>query len=36
MFIQKQDKNQIEQYEKFLKIAGSLSKLFSDSMVPYL
>lgn len=36
MFIQSQDKNQIDQYEKFLKIAGSLSKLFSDSMVPYL
>jgi len=36
MFIHNQENNQIIEYENFLKIAGSLSKLFSDSAVPYL
>jgi hypothetical protein len=36
MFLVKQSKSQISQYTKFLKIAGSLSNLFSDSAVPYL
>ena len=36
MFINQQDKTQVEYYEKMLKIIGSLSKLSSDSEEPFL
>lgn len=36
MFFDKQDLNQIADYEKFLQTVWSLSNLFSDSEVPYL
>jgi len=36
IFFSKQQKQQQEEYEKFLRIAGCLSNLFSDSAVPYL
>lgn len=36
MFINQQDKTQVEYYEKMLKIIGSLSKLSSDSKEPFL
>lgn len=36
MFLLKQKKEDIKKYEEYLKIVGSLSKLFSDSTTPYL
>lgn len=36
MFLEKQTNEQRNEYEKFLKIAGALSNLFSDSNVPAL
>lgn len=36
IFFSNQPKQQQEEYKKFLKIAGCLSNLFSDSSVPYL
>ncbi len=36
MFFNNQTKKQRQEYEDFLKIAGCLSNLFSDSEVPYL
>lgn len=36
MFFNTQTKDQKQEYEDFLKIAGCLSNLFSDSEVPYL
>ncbi|MBD3311423.1 MAG: NgoFVII family restriction endonuclease [Candidatus Magasanikbacteria bacterium] len=36
MFFEKQTIHKKQEYENFLKIAGSLSNLFSDSDVPYL
>ena len=36
MFFNTQEKYQKDEYEKFLKIVGSLSNLFSESQVPYL
>ncbi|MCK5588901.1 MAG: NgoFVII family restriction endonuclease [Candidatus Pacebacteria bacterium] len=36
MFFKKQTENERIKYEKFLKITGALSGLFSDSEVPYL
>ncbi len=36
MFLESQDRKQIEYYHKMLQILGSLSNLFSDSPEPYL
>lgn len=36
MFFNSQDKNQQDEYQKFLKIVGHLSNLFSESATPYL
>ena len=36
MFFNAQEKYQKDEYEKFLKIVGSLSNLFSESQIPYL
>jgi hypothetical protein len=36
IFINQQDKKQVESYTKLLKVMGSLSNLYSDSSVPYL
>lgn len=36
MFFNQQTKESKDEYEKFLKVVGSLSNLFSDSNVPYL
>jgi len=36
IFFPNQPKQQQEEYKKFLKIAGCLSNLFSESLVPYL
>lgn len=36
MFFNNQSEEQKKEYEKFLKIAGCLSQLFSDSKIPYL
>lgn len=36
MFLQNQSEQQKKEYQNFLKIAGSLSNLFSDSPAPYL
>lgn len=36
MFLHSQPKNQSQQYQHYLQIAGSLSNLFSDSSAPYL
>ena len=36
MFFNAQEKYQKDEYEKFLKIVGSLSNLFSESKIPYL
>lgn len=36
MFFNNQNEIQRKEYEKFLKIAGCLSQLFSDSNIPYL
>lgn len=36
MFFNYQSKNSRDEYEKFLKVVGSLSNLFSESNVPYL
>ncbi|MBN2754413.1 MAG: NgoFVII family restriction endonuclease [Candidatus Goldbacteria bacterium] len=36
MFIERADKKQIDLYEKYLMIVGSLSNLFSESDTPYL
>jgi hypothetical protein len=36
MFFNTQNSRQRDEYQEFLKIAGCLSNLFSDSAVPYL
>ena len=36
MFFETQSEQQRQEYQDFLKIAGCLSNLFSDSEVPYL
>lgn len=36
MFLESQDKNQIEYYREMLKVVGSLSRLFSESSEPYI
>src|SRR3989338_1116945 len=36
IFFPNQPKQQQEEYKKFLKIAGCLSNIFSESLVPYL
>lgn len=36
MFFNNQTKKQRQEYQKFLKIAGCLSNMFSDSKIPYL
>jgi hypothetical protein len=36
MFLQKQEENQIEYYQRLLEAAGSLSRLFGESSEPYL
>lgn len=36
MFINRQNKSNIEYYEKMLKVIGSLSRLFSESNEPYI
>ncbi len=36
MFFETQSEKQRQEYQDFLKIAGCLSNLFSDSEVPYL
>ncbi|NVP17897.1 NgoFVII family restriction endonuclease [Candidatus Gracilibacteria bacterium] len=36
MFFENQSQEQKDEYQKFLKVVGSLSNLFSDSEIPYL